>query len=123
MSTEYERFRNPKSNAAGLNVELPHVENSWTIGTVLASVGSLCAVISVVVGLIWGYAGVTYATAAIPELKTATELDERNIAVLQSQKAETDRRFEEIIQRLGDIQRSLPRDNTSDRRALKDYQR
>lgn len=54
--SEYERHL-PSSESG--HVHLPRVERSWTIGTVLASIGSLATIIVVIIGMIWGYAGLT----------------------------------------------------------------
>lgn len=79
---------------------LPRVERSWTIGTVLASIGSLATIIVVVVGMIWGYAGVTFATNSIPDLKSTQGDLKQRVAVLEANAKNGDEKQNEILQQL-----------------------
>lgn len=90
--TDYERHE-PRHH-------LPPVEKTWTIGTVLAAVGSLVTILVVVVGMIWGYAGVTFATSSIPQLKDSTDKNTQRIVALETNAKNGDEKQNEILQQL-----------------------
>lgn len=95
--TDYERL---SSRRSGNHAHLPSVDRTWTIGTVLAAIGSLVTVVVVVVGMIWGYAGISYATSSIPQIKETQEGLTQRVGVIEANVKNSDAKQTEILQQL-----------------------
>lgn len=113
--TDYERhLPQPEPH----HMHLPPVEQSWTIGTVLAATMSLVSVISVLVAIIWGYAKVTYATDFIPSIQAsvmaqrdANEINRQDISNLKIQQSYNDAHYAEILIQLHQLDAKMDRLN------------
>lgn len=90
---------------------LPRVERTWSIGSVIAAASSLLGSIVIICGLIWGYAGVTFATQSIPKIHAQQEANKLDIAVLKTQQANSDARYSEILSQLSALNTKLDRLN------------
>lgn len=90
---------------------LPRVERTWSIGSVIAAGSSLLGSIVIICGLIWGYAGVTFATRSIPEI--------------QAQQANSDSRYSEILGQLATMNAKLDRlsEQKADKSSAKEWVR
>ncbi len=104
----------------------PGIERTWTIGTVIAAIGSVVTVVTVIVGLVWGYAGISYSTQKIPSLEQTVaahaqqqEIDVRDIAVLKSQQANNATQYGQIMAQLGSLGDKL--DQLNQQKADKRY--
>lgn len=95
--TDYERFSH---RGVPTRPHLPPVEHSWTIGTVLAAGASLVTILVVVAGMIWGYAGVSYATNSIPQVQTTQDELKQRVSVLEANVKSGDAKQTEILQQL-----------------------
>lgn len=114
--TDYERHMPPTDH----HMHLPHVEKTWTIGTVLAASLSLVSLLSVLVGIIWGYARVTYATDSIPAMQAeeraqhaASESNRQDISNLKIQQTYNDAHYAEILMQLSKIDAKMDKLNDS----------
>lgn len=104
---------------------LPRVERTWSIGSVIAAGSSLLGSIVIICGLIWGYAGVTFATQSIPKIQAQQETNTRDIAVLKIQQINGDERFAEIQRQYESISAKLDRLNEqkADKNSVKEWVR
>lgn len=96
--TDYERFLPDRD--VRRSHHLPHVESTWSIGTVLAAVGSLVTIVVVVVGMIWGYAGISYAAHNIPQIQNTQDSLKQRVAVIEANAKNGDAKQSEILQQL-----------------------
>jgi hypothetical protein len=115
--TDYERHLPQRESG---HIHLPRIDRSWTIGTVLASLGSLLTIIVVVVTAIRSYDAVSYATQNIPTIqadaKAAHEQQEairQDVAVLKIQQQNSDGRYAEILSQLANLNIKVDRLNDS----------
>ena len=94
MTSDYERFNHEQGTTVTdekhATSHLPHVQNTWTLGTVLATSGSLFAVITVLVGMVLSYASIKYAANNIPTLQMQQVSNTQDIAVLKSHQRDMD---------------------------------
>lgn len=81
----------------------------WSTGDRIAAVSSVFAAATVMVGLIWGYARVTNATEAIPRLETQQQRNTLDIRQLQTQQANSDARYAEILNQLDRLNDKMDR--------------
>lgn len=104
----------------------PTIARTWSLGSIVSAIASVMAVLSVLAGLIWGYAGVTYATQSIPKIQAQQEANKLDIAVLKTQQANSDARYSEILSQLATMNSKLDRlnDQKADKNAnLREWQR
>lgn len=101
--TDYERYSQERAR------HLPRVERSWTIGTVLAAGASLVSILVVVVGMVWGYAGISYATSAIPQVQTTQDQIKQRVVALEANQKNGDDKQAEILQQLYRLNDKLDR--------------
>jgi len=94
---------------------LPHVQNTWTVGTVLAAATSVTSLLSMLIGGVWFAARLDESTKNIPTLVRQQGEQAQAIAVLQDQQHYTDMRYAEIMAQLTTINQKLDR---SSERAL-----
>lgn len=92
-----------------MRTHLPHVDKTWTVGTVLASVTSILSLVTMIGSCIWFAAKVDDATATVPAIQKEEVLTEQNVAVLQDQQKYTDARYIEIMEKLKEIDIKLDR--------------
>ena len=97
---------------------LPHVDRTWTLGTVLAAVGSLLSLVSFIGGMIWFAAELKESTKNIPgilakqtDLSSVQGKQSQDIAVLQDQQHYTDMRYAEIMSQLAKISEKIDQQN------------
>lgn len=103
--------------AAGREMmQLPEVQKTWTVGTILASITSLLSLLSFIGATVWFAAQLDAATKGIPDIlsKQAETTERQNkqaqeIAVLQNQQHYTDVRYAEIMAQLAEINAKLDR--------------
>lgn len=86
---------------------IPHVRNTWTLGTVLAASLSAASLLSMLGGGIWFAARLDNATRNIPQILDSEKSDALQIAVLQDQQKYTDMRYAEIMAKLDKIDEKL----------------
>lgn len=99
---------------------LPAVEHTWTIGTVLAASMSLVSLLSVLMGMTWGYARVSNATDAIPAIQAdaraqhaVSEVNRQDISNLKIQQTYNDAHYAEILMQLSKIEGKVDKLNDS----------
>lgn len=88
---------------------LPHVHNTWTIGTVLAAATSVTSLLSMLIGGVWFAARLDESTKNIPTIVRQQGEQAQAIAVLQDQQHYTDMRYAEIMLQLTTINQKLDR--------------
>lgn len=88
-------------------MDLPPVEKTWSIGTILAASVSLITAIAAI-GSIWWWAA-TYASEAdrVPGLSAKQAIHSTEIAVIQDQQEYNNKQFQEILRELRDINTQL----------------
>lgn len=86
---------------------IPHVSNSWTLGTVLASITSLLSLLGMIGTVIWFSSHVNDAVAGIPATNDRSLLNAKEITVLKVQQQYTDMRYAEIMTQLAKINQKL----------------
>lgn len=103
----------------------PTITRTWSVGSIVSATASIIAVLSVVVALIWGYAGVTYATQSIPSIKAQQESNTRDIAVLKVQQINSDARYTEILNQLSTLNSKFDRlsEQKADKSSAKEWVR
>jgi hypothetical protein len=88
---------------------IPHVRNSWTLGTVLAATTSVMSLLSMLIGGVWFAARLDESTKNIPAIILQVNQRARDVAVLQNQQHYTDMRYAEIMTELAKINEKLDR--------------
>lgn len=91
-------------------VHIPPVQNTWTLGTILASVTSITSLLSMLIGGIWLAARLDVATKNIPAILSQQATIQTNVAVLQDQQRYTDMRYAEIMVELKEISHKIDHD-------------
>lgn len=91
-------------------LHIPPVQNTWTLGTILASVTSITSLLSMLIGGIWLAARLDVATKNIPTILSQQATIQTNVAVLQDQQRYTDMRYAEIMVELKEISRKIDQD-------------
>jgi hypothetical protein len=94
---------------------IPHVSNSWTLGTVLASITSLLSLLGMIGTVIWFSSHVNDAVAGIPNVIKTQQSYGTDINTLKIQQQYTDMRYAEIMTELSKINQKL--DEQRDRRS------
>lgn len=91
----------------------------------IAAGSSLLGSVVIICGLIWGYAGVTFATRSIPEIQAQQVSNTRDIAVLKAQQANSDSRYSEILGQLATMNAKLDRlsEQKADKSSAKEWVR
>jgi hypothetical protein len=90
---------------------MPPIKNSWSTGTILASLTSILSLLTVIGSIIWYSARVGYVVDNIPptisNIKTRQESHDADIAVLKNQMQYTNVRYAEIQLELAKINDKL----------------
>jgi hypothetical protein len=97
---EYERHLPRTPPPPEPPAHFPHLDRTWTIGTMIAAVGSLMTVIVVIIGGFWNYAGLSYMTSNVPAIKRTQEDLQNRVTVLEVQQRNNDSTYTEILRQL-----------------------
>ena len=88
-------------------MEFPKTENSWTTGTILASLLSGMSLLSMLGSIIWFSSHVNDAIAEIAPVAKEQQADHSDIVTLKVEQQYTDTRYAEIMVQLGKIDEKL----------------
>lgn len=84
-----------------------YIDPRWSIGSVVSVLLAAASLLSVVIGLIWGYSRITYAVETLPAVRTDLQslhaqqnLNTTSIAVMKADELNTTSRFNEILAQL-----------------------
>lgn len=94
---------------------------AWTTPTLIATYASVAALASVVIGMIWGYAGVTFSVQAIPKLQSQQVDNTRDIAILKVRDSNRDSQYTEILRQFYVLSDKI--DRLNDQKADKESRR
>lgn len=86
----------PAPGVCSMNLPVERWSWSSTIGTITAVIGAL----GILTGVLWTYAGVTYAAQSIPAIKQQQDDNTRDIAVLKEARRNADQQYSEILSQL-----------------------
>jgi len=93
-----EQYDNPQS---------PHYTNTWSTGTVLASVTSIMSLLGVIGSIVWFSARVDTTVSIIPSISKQQEMNTQAIAIETTNQSYTDARYIEIQAQLANIEVQL----------------
>ena len=93
-----------------------HLDPRWSIGALVSVILAAASLLSVVIGLIWGYSRITYSVEMIPAIRAdMSQLRERvqanttGLAVTKNDEANTAARFGDILTQLVQMNSKLDR--------------
>lgn len=81
-------------------MNIPKIKREWTIGTVLASLGSLSSIIIVLGSMWWMAAGYAGKADQVPAISAQVQKNKEAIAVMRNQQANNHQQYEQILDQL-----------------------